>query len=109
MKFANLIVAAVVSFGFAAPGLAPGASAVQSRVCHFDGIAFLGRWDLTLNAPEREWPSWIEISEEGGQLKARFTGRWGNARPLPKVEIIGRHAYLRLSQGRRGQQGRHGL
>ena len=49
--------------------------------------AFLGRWDLTLKAPDREWPSWLELREEGGQLKADMVGRWGNARPLPKVSI----------------------
>jgi len=48
---------------------------------------FLGRWDLTLKAPDREYPSWIEITESGGQVKARFVSRFGNARPLPKVEI----------------------
>jgi len=50
---------------------------------------FLGRWDLTLKAPEHEYPSWIEISEKGGKLSALFTSRWGNARPLPKIEISG--------------------
>ncbi len=49
--------------------------------------AFLGRWDLTLKAPDREYPSWLELRKEGGQLKAEMVGRWGNARPLPKVEI----------------------
>src|SRR6202043_3271735 len=49
--------------------------------------AFLGRWDLTLKAPDREYPSWLELRQEGGQLKADMVGRWGNARPLPKVEI----------------------
>ncbi len=49
--------------------------------------AFLGRWDLTLKAPDREYPSWLELTQEGGQLKAQFVSRWGNARPLPKVEI----------------------
>jgi Domain of Unknown Function (DUF1080) len=49
--------------------------------------AFLGRWDLTLKAPDREYPSWLELREENGQLKAEMVGRWGNARPLPKVEI----------------------
>ena len=48
---------------------------------------FLGRWDLTLKAPDREYPSWLEIRQEDGQLKAQMVGRWGNARPLPKVEI----------------------
>jgi len=50
---------------------------------------FLGRWDLTLHAPDREYPSWIEITEKDGKVSARFTSRWGNARPLPRVEIDG--------------------
>jgi hypothetical protein len=49
--------------------------------------AFLDRWDLTLKAPDREYPSWLELRQEGGQLKAEMVGRWGNARPLPKVEL----------------------
>ncbi len=49
--------------------------------------AFLGRWDLTLKAPDREWPSWLELREEGGQFQAQMVGRWGNARPLPRVSI----------------------
>jgi hypothetical protein len=48
---------------------------------------FLGRWDLTLKAPDHKYPSWLEVTQEGGRLKARMVGRWGNARPLPKVEI----------------------
>ncbi|MDP9160317.1 MAG: DUF1080 domain-containing protein [Acidobacteriota bacterium] len=49
--------------------------------------AFLGRWDLTLKASDREYPSWIEIRQEDGQLKAQMVSRWGNARPLPRFEI----------------------
>jgi len=48
---------------------------------------FLGRWDLTLKALDREYPSWLEIALESGQLKAQFVSRWGNARPLPKIEL----------------------
>jgi len=48
---------------------------------------FLGRWDLTLKAPDLEYPSWLEVTEEQGQLKAQMVGRWGNARALPKVEV----------------------
>jgi len=48
---------------------------------------FLGRWDLTLKAPDREYASWLEIRKEGENLKAQMVGRWGNARPLPKIEI----------------------
>jgi len=49
--------------------------------------AFLGRWDLTLQAPDREYPSWLELRQESGQLKARMVSRWGNARALPKVDL----------------------
>jgi hypothetical protein len=49
----------------------------------------LGRWDLTLKAPDRDYPSWLELKEESGVLNAQMVGRWGNARPLPKVEFSG--------------------
>jgi hypothetical protein len=52
---------------------------------------FLGRWDLTLKAPGREYPSWLELREENGQLKAQMVGRWGNARPLPSAELSNGH------------------
>ena len=53
--------------------------------------SFLGRWDLTLKTPVREAPSWLEITQENGQLQARLVSRWGHARPLPKVEIVNDH------------------
>jgi Domain of Unknown Function (DUF1080) len=49
--------------------------------------SFLGRWDLTVKTPAQEYPSWLEITEEDGQLKARLVSRWGHARPLPKCEL----------------------
>jgi len=49
--------------------------------------SFLGRWDLTLKAPDREYPSWLELQQENGELKARLVSRWGHARPLPKAEF----------------------
>ena len=49
--------------------------------------SFLGRWDLTMKTPLREYPSWLEITQENGQLKARMVSRWGHARPLPKCEL----------------------
>lgn len=48
---------------------------------------FLGRWDLTLKAPDKEYASWLELSRQGPELKARMVGRWGNARLLPKVSL----------------------
>lgn len=49
--------------------------------------SFLGRWDLTLKTPVRQAPSWLEITQENGQLQARMVSRWGHARPLPKCEL----------------------
>ena len=48
---------------------------------------YLGRWDLTLKAADREYPSWLELTESNGKLSAQYVGRWGNARPLPKAEL----------------------
>jgi len=53
-----------------------------------DAGPFLGRWDVTLTAPERDYPSWLEITSEGGQLQVRMVGRWGHARRLPSAEIV---------------------
>lgn len=50
--------------------------------------SFLGRWDLTLKTPLREYPSWLEITQEDGQLRARMVSRWGHARPLPKIDLL---------------------
>jgi len=52
---------------------------------------YLGRWDLTLKSPDHEYPSWLELSLEGTQLKAQMVGRWGNARPLPKAALSSGH------------------
>jgi hypothetical protein len=56
--------------------------------------AFLGRWDLTLKAPDREYPSWLELRQEGSQWKAQMVSGWGNARPLPKVALSNGHLTL---------------
>ena len=59
-----------------------------SRLAYSQSVdAFLGRWDLTLQAPDHEYPSWLELSQDGGQLKAVLVARWGHARALPKVEL----------------------
>jgi hypothetical protein len=49
--------------------------------------AYLGRWDLTLKAPDRVYPSWLEVSQDGGALKARMVGRWGHPHALTDVEF----------------------
>jgi hypothetical protein len=80
VKLKQLIIAiAVAVFALYIPGYAQNGSSAYKP--------FLGSWDLTLKAAGKEYPSWIEISEDGGQLKALMVGRWGSARPLPKIQI----------------------
>lgn len=86
----NRLKLVLIACAVIAPGFALGLnSAGQDSSSAGNASAFLGRWDLTLKAPDREYPSWLEIREDGGQLAAQMVGRWGNARPLPKVEISG--------------------
>jgi Domain of Unknown Function (DUF1080) len=69
--------------------------------------AFLGRWDLTLKAPDREYPSWLEITQQDGQPKAEMVGRWGNARPLPQVEVS--HGVLTFTSPKGEEDSSHDL
>jgi hypothetical protein len=87
VRFQRLILTAAIVVGLAS---SPTHSQTKDSGTTSSAVApFLGSWDLTLKAPDREYPSWLEIQQEGGQLKARMVGRWGNARPLPKIEIAG--------------------
>ena len=47
---------------------------------------YLGRWDVTLETPERKLPTWLEVTQLKGKLAVRMVGRWGHARWLPSVE-----------------------
>jgi hypothetical protein len=50
---------------------------------------WLGRWDVTLQTPERDLPTWLEISTQDGKPVVRMVGRWGHARYLPTAECSG--------------------
>jgi hypothetical protein len=83
MRTAKVIFAAMIM---------PGLAVFSMRAPAQDPVSvapFLGRWDLTLKAPDGEHASWIEISEKSGKLSALFTGRWDNPRPLPGIRIEG--------------------
>lgn len=86
MKTARMILSTLIVM--AACAFFTGASA-QAFGQTDSAAPFLGRWDLTLKAPDQEYPSWIAIDQKSGKLTALFTGRWGNARPLPRVAISG--------------------
>jgi hypothetical protein len=48
---------------------------------------YLGRWDLTVKTPTQERPSWLEISEQHGQVRCLMTGFWAHATPTGTVQI----------------------
>ena len=81
----GLITVAIMVTTVAGPIMDSGAAAFGEA--RSPAAPFLGRWDLTLKAPDHDYPSWLELEDEGGQLKAQMVGRWGNARPLPKAAL----------------------
>src|SRR5215831_8768082 len=48
---------------------------------------FLGRWDLRIQTPSRELPSWIEVSEEQGHPKVVMVGVSDHATELKKADL----------------------
>lgn len=48
---------------------------------------FLGRWDLTLTNQSGSLPSWIDVSEDQGQVKVLFVGITDHATPLKQAEM----------------------
>lgn len=53
--------------------------------------AYAGRWDVTLQTPERAYSSWLEVRQEHGRVRVRMVGRWGHARWLPQASIVDGH------------------
>lgn len=52
--------------------------------------ALVGRWDMTIHTPERDYPSWLEVRRSGrAALVGSFVGRSGSARPVSKIEFAG--------------------
>jgi len=48
---------------------------------------YLGRWDLTVKTPTGDHPSWIEVSEAQGQIKALVVGFGGSATPAARAQV----------------------
>lgn len=46
-----------------------------------------GQWDITIQTPDGEVPSWLEIKTSGiGALVGRFVGPAGSARPISEIK-----------------------
>ena len=48
---------------------------------------FLGRWDMTLHTPGRDYYSWLEVTQEKGKPRVRLVSRWGHARWIKEASI----------------------
>src|SRR5262245_33539877 len=52
--------------------------------------AFEGRWDIAIQTPNGDRPSWLEIWESGRDaLVGRMTGISGSARPISSITLNG--------------------
>jgi hypothetical protein len=54
-----------------------------------DTTALLGNWDLTVHAPGKDFPSWLEVHTSGARfMVGRFVGGGGSARPISRVNLV---------------------
>jgi hypothetical protein len=57
----------------------------------------LGRWDLTIEAPEGGYPSWLEVRlRTEVELMGRFVGRMGSARYVSDIDYSDGRVTLRV-------------
>jgi hypothetical protein len=48
----------------------------------------VGRWDMIVQSPEGDYPSWLEVRLSGYRtLVGSFVGQFGSARPIGRVEF----------------------
>jgi hypothetical protein len=46
-----------------------------------------GRWDVTIEGIDGNYPSWFEIKSDSGRLSGQFVGRVGSARPITNLSF----------------------
>lgn len=47
--------------------------------------SFVGRWDMAIQHPEKQFPSWFELRADGS---GQFVGEFGSARPIQKSQSV---------------------
>ncbi len=52
-----------------------------------DDNAIVGRWDMTIQANGRQFPSWLEVQKSGYILVGRYVGIGGSARPVERINF----------------------
>jgi hypothetical protein len=70
--------------------------------------AIVGRWDITVAAPDGDYPSWLEVQWSGNRtLVGHFVGKAGSARPISKIEFVNKQ--LRFSVPPQWESGNNDL
>jgi hypothetical protein len=59
---------------------------------------FAGRWDLTVTTPKDTYPSWMEVTQSGGQPQVRVVGRVASVHPATDVKLEGAHLSFTTSE-----------
>ena len=58
-----------------------------TNVVRGDDAALLGRWDLTVQGADGEYPSWLEVKKSGhSTLVGSYVGQFGSARPIAEIK-----------------------
>jgi len=86
LLYSALVFAALLPIGSTAvPAVRTGGTPVPQASAAGSLKPFLGRWDLTIQAPAKELPTWIEVSEENGRLKVVMVGLTDHATELKQA------------------------
>ncbi|HYL36348.1 MAG TPA: DUF1080 domain-containing protein [Bryobacteraceae bacterium] len=60
---------------------------------------FVGRWDLTITAPDGSYPSWMQLADEGATRAVRVVGRTGSVHPATNVKVQGSQISFTTGEG----------
>jgi hypothetical protein len=59
---------------------------------------FLGRWDLYVVTQRGRTPDWLEVTQSGGALAARYQPGGGASQPIQGIRLDGSHLMLTVSR-----------
>jgi hypothetical protein len=89
LKQSTVLAVAVPLFAWMCPHPAIARAHPTGNGSRSASAAYLGKWDLTVRTPSRQWPSWIQISEDHGRIEGLMVGLWGHATPTGEIRIKG--------------------
>ena len=78
-----------------------------ARVTSAQQSPFLGRWTLTSIGEPPAYVGWLEVTQDAGQLTARFSSRGGSPMPVASIQIVNGELVFQPAAGRRGPAPEH--